>query len=192
MEQLLAYLQSITPFSAELAEYLAKHIKYRTLAKRDYLLKAGHVCQHICFIEQGLLRCYYPKGDTDVHTWFMKEGDLIVSIKSFYKQQPSEEYIQVLEDCSLYYITYDELQYCYKHFPEFCYIGLKLTERYYILWDEQQYGLRMRNATERFEWLMQEHPELVLRVPGKYLASYLGMNEVTLSRLKGKYFREEV
>lgn len=117
----------------------------------------------------------------------MKEGDLIVSIKSFYRQQP-----QGLEDCTLFYIMYDELQYCYKNFPEFCYIGLKITKRYYMLWDVQQYGLPMRNAMERLNWLMQEHSEMVMRVPGKYLTSYHRMNRVTLSRLRGMYLGEEV
>jgi hypothetical protein len=116
----------------------------------------------------------------------MKEGDLIVSIESFFLQQPSYECIQALEDGELFYVDYSELQHIYQAFPEFNFIGRVLTEKYYILWARQIYGLRMQNARERYDWLLQHHPELILRVPSKYLASWLGINEVTLSRLKGR------
>jgi len=61
----------------------------------------------------------------------MKEGDVIVSVESFFSQKQSYESIQALEDCILYYITYDELQFVYNHFPEFNFIGRVLVEKYY-------------------------------------------------------------
>src|SRR5690242_10272352 len=110
MEKLLAFLQSIHPLSEELLQYLSQHLKVKHLTKRDYLLKAGHINRSICFIEKGLLRCFYHKGNLEICSWFMKEGDVIVSIESFFQQKPSYESIQALEDCTLYYIEFDELQ----------------------------------------------------------------------------------
>ena len=86
MEQLLGFLNSVYPLSASLADHLYEIIKTRKVNKKELLLKAGHTCRHIYFIEAGLLRCFYIKGDAEVCSSFMKEGDIIVSIESFYRQ----------------------------------------------------------------------------------------------------------
>ncbi|MGN6402601.1 MAG: Crp/Fnr family transcriptional regulator [Flavisolibacter sp.] len=184
MQQLFHLLNSIHPMSEGLVFHLSQILKCRQLDKKDYLLKAGHVCRTICFVESGLLRCFYIKADTEVCSWFMKEGDVIVSIESFFQQQESYESIQALEDTVLYYITYDELKHIYQTFPEFNFIGRVLIEKYYTLWAQQLYALRMQQAHERYNWLLRHHPELILRVHAKYIASYLGIEETTLSKIK--------
>lgn len=186
MESLLQFLESVGFLSDSLKMHLASILKIKELSKKDYLLKAGHVCRSICFVETGLLRCFYIKGDTEVCSWFMKEGDVIISIESFFQQKESYESIQALEDCTLFYIDYNELQFIYRNFPEFNFIGRVLTEKYYILWAQQLYALRMQQAQERYNWLLGSFPELILRVPAKYIASYLGITEAHLSVIKGK------
>jgi signal-transduction protein with cAMP-binding, CBS, and nucleotidyltransferase domain len=185
MEQLLNFLQSVHPLSDSLVTYLSQHLKSKNLRKKDFLLKAGHVCHDVCFVEKGLLRCFYNTGDTDVCSWFMTEGDVIFSIESFYQQKPSYESIQALDDTTVHFISYSELMFIYQQFPEFNVVGRMLTEKYYQLWAQQLYALRMKQAPERYKWLMDQHSQLILRVPAKYLASYLGITEVTLSTIKG-------
>jgi CRP/FNR family transcriptional regulator, anaerobic regulatory protein len=186
MESLFHLLNSIQPLSLPLQEVLVQNLRFREIERKTYLLKAGHTCRHICFVEHGLLRCFYRKGDHEVSSWFMREGDVIISIESFYGQKESYEYIKALEDVAVYSITYDELNTIYSAFPEFNFIGRVLTEKYYTLWAQQLYALRMQSAGDRYRWLLDHHPELALRVPAKYLASYLGIDETTLSRIKGK------
>lgn len=186
MTELLKFLASIHPVSEELKQQLTETLREKHLAKREYLLKAGHVSRNICFIAKGLLRCFYIKDEHEVSSWFMKEGDVIVSVESFFQQKESYESIQAIEDCSLYYITYDELQYLYRHFPEFNYTGRVLVEKYYMLSEQRLYSLRMQRSQERYEYLLNNHRDLVLRVPLKYLASYLGIQEETLSRIRAR------
>ena len=186
MEELLHYLESIHPISDGLRGHLALTLKEKHLAKKDYLLKAGHVSRNICFITKGLLRCFYIKDDNEVSSWFMKEGDVIVSVESFFQQKESYESIQALDDCLIYYITYDELQYIYRHFPEFNFIARTLLEKYYVLSEQRLFSLRMQRSQERYEYLLENHGDLVLRVPAKYLASYLGITEVTMSKIKSR------
>ncbi|MFL5811219.1 MAG: Crp/Fnr family transcriptional regulator [Flavisolibacter sp.] len=185
MERLLHFLYLIHPLSDELKAYLFRHLKTQEIARNGMLLRGGHICRNVYFIEKGLLRCFYHKGDTEVSSWFMKEGDVIISIESFYQQKESYESIQALEDSVLYYIAYNELQYIYKNFLEFNFIGRVLTEKYHELWAQQLYALRMHTAYERYQWLLKKHAELVLRVPGKFIASYLGIEKTTLSKIKG-------
>lgn len=186
MESLIRLLNSLHPMSEGLKAHLSETLKLRNVPRGQYILRAGHICRHIYFISKGLLRCFYIKGETEICSWFMKEGDVIISIESFYQQKESYESIQALDESVLYYIEYSELNFIYKNYPEFNYIGRILTEKYYMLWAQQLYGLRMQQAAERYKWLMENHPELILRVPSKHLASYLGITEVTLSNIKGK------
>src|SRR5437868_3676657 len=103
MEELLKFLNSINPLSQHLIEYLARNLKTKNLRKKDFLLKKGHISRDIYFINKGLLRCFYIIDDKEVSSWFMKEGDIIVSVESFFRQIQSYEFIQALDHCVLYY-----------------------------------------------------------------------------------------
>lgn len=186
MEHLLAFLESVHPLSEELKLHLAGILKELVLPRKDFLLRAGSTSRRVCFIKYGLLRCFYSKDGIDISSWFMKEGDVIYSVESFLTQKPSYEYIQALEETSVFYITYEELMHIYETFPEFNYIGRALTEKYYVLSERRLYSLRMQRSQERYDYLLENHPELILRVPAKYLASYLGLTEVTLSKIKAR------
>jgi CRP-like cAMP-binding protein len=186
MEKLLLYLNSIHSLSAELIEHLQGILKVKELPKKGYLLKEGFVCRNISFIEKGILRCFYGKDDKEISSWFMKEGDVIISVESFFHQSVSYENIQALEECTLYYINYNELQYIYRHFPEFNFVGRVLTERYYNLSEQRLFSLRMQRAQERYQFLLEHFPEIIKRVPSKYIASYLSITEETLSRIRSR------
>lgn len=186
MQDLIEYINSIYPVSMEIKEALAQELKRKVFCKKDFILKEGQTCKSIYFIEKGLLRCFYIKGSKEVCTWFMKEGDMVISVESFFNQKPGYESIQVLEDCVLYSLQYDELQNLYKKFPEFNFVGRRITETYYSLSEQRLYSLRMQKASERYHYLLRNHSELIKRVPSKFLASYLGIALETLSRMKHK------
>jgi hypothetical protein len=86
----------------------------------------------------------------------------------------------------VHYISYSELQQIYNKYLEFNIIGRKLLENYYALSEERLYSMRMLKGSERYQYVMEFHPELIKRVPSKFLATYLGLTEVTLSRVKAK------
>lgn len=187
MEELLQYFTSIHPLSDALISYFAANIKCRHLKKKEFLLKKGWVSQDIHFIYKGILRCFYIIDDKEVSSWFMKEGDVIISVESFFNQTVSKEFIQALEDSSVFYISHEELQHIYKNFPEFNFIGRVLTERYYTLSEQRLYAMRMQRAPDKYQYLLNQHPDLLLRVPSKFLASYMGVTEVTLSNMKAAF-----
>lgn len=184
MEELIAYLNSIYPLSHVAIEFLTINLKEIQIPKRNFLLRKGRICYNISFVKEGLMRCFYMRHDKEVNSWFMKEGDVIMSVESFLNQTPSYENIQALEDCVLYYIEYSELQYLYRNCLEFNFIGRVLTEKYYRLSEQRLYSLRMQRAIERYDFIMERFPQIILRVPSKYIASYLGITEETLSRIR--------
>ena len=186
MTLLLQYLNSIHPLSEELNLHLSKILKSETFKKRSFILKDGEVNKNIYFIESGLARCYYLKDGNEISSWFMKEGDVIISVQSFFHQKASYENIQALENLTVHYISYDELQFIFRNFLEFNFIGRVLTEKYYSLSEQRLYSLRMMRSHERYELMLENNPELIQRVPSVYLASYLGITKETLSRIRSQ------
>lgn len=184
MEEILSFLNSICPLSEALQQRLAELVKSKELAKRDILLNEGQISRAIYFIKKGIVRCYYKKDDVEVTAWLMKEGEVVVSVESFYDQKPSYEVLHALEDVEVLYITHHELEELYANFPEFNTIGRVLTIKYLKFWNRQLFSLRMKSARERYNYLAVNEPDLMERVPSKYLASYLGMTEVTFCNMK--------
>lgn len=184
MEELLFFLNSIHPLNKDTRNFLISKLQFVEISKKSFLLKEGNVCREIYFVSKGLLRCFYIKHDKEISSWFMREGDVIISVESFFKQTESQEQIQALEDSSLYYISYDEMQFAFANFSDFNTIGRILTEKYYVLSEQRLYSLRMRRASERYLFLLNHFPQILLRVPLKYIASYLGITEETLSRIR--------
>jgi CRP-like cAMP-binding protein len=184
MEELIFFLNSIRPLSKDTNDFLMSRLQFVEISKKSFVLREGDVCREIYFVTKGLLRCFYNKNEKDVSSWFMKEGDVVISVESFLKQTKSKENIQALEDCSLYYINYDELQLAYSNFSDFNTIGRILTEKYYLLSEQRLYSLRMQRASEKYLFLLNHFPQILLRVPLKYIASYLGITEETLSRIR--------
>jgi len=186
MTGLFSYLHSISPLSETLRQHLQQIVKRKELARKEHLLQAGQVCKSIWFIERGLLRCYTARESGEVCSWFMKEGDVCMSVESFFLQQSSLENIQAMENTELYSIEFEELQQIYREFPAFNITGRVLLEKYYLLSEQRLTAMRSRRAPERYRWLGEHSPELLQRVPAKYLASYLGITEVMLSNIKGR------
>jgi CRP-like cAMP-binding protein len=186
MLRFLQFLNSIYPLSEQHVQHLSKVLKTQTFAKKSFLLKTGQICNHIYFIETGLARCFYIKDGIEISSWFMKEGDMIISVESFLSQKESHEAIQALEDMIVHYVSYEELQFIYKNFLEFNIIGRVLTEKYYTLSEQRLFSLRMMRAQERYDFMSKNHQELIQRVPSLHIASYLGITKETLSRIRAR------
>lgn len=188
MKELLSLLSNIQHLSPALRRYLSEKINSGQVARKGYLLQAGNVCRQVWFIKKGLLRCYYLSGGREVCTKFIKEGDIIVSAASFFLQKESVEFIQAIEESWLYSICFDELQYIHKNFLEFNTISRVLAVKSYLLSEQRLRLIRMKQALDRYQDMLKHSPELVLRVPAKYLASYLDMSEETMSRVRSRKY----
>jgi CRP-like cAMP-binding protein len=176
----------IRPLPEALLKRIADATYRVTLPKKTVLLKQGVTCDKIYFIENGLARSYYVHDNEEITTWILKENDMVISLRSFFTQTPSHENIELLENSTLEYLNYSDLQQIYNEFYESNIIGRMLTEYYYALSEERTFSLRVQTTQERYDNLMKAEPNLVKRVPLKYIASYLSMAPETLSRLRAK------
>jgi len=184
MDEVFSMLNGIRPMSDALCERLQSIIVFETINKKKHLLEIGRTCRRVTFIIKGLFRCYYIDEDgNEFCSWFMREGDVIVAVYSFYSQTQSFEGIQALEESLVCSISHDELEGLYRDFPEFEHHGRILTQKYNMLFDKEKYLLRMNKPPmERYEHLLKEFPDVVSRVSKKDIASYLGVPRWGLSR----------
>jgi CRP-like cAMP-binding protein len=184
---LLQTLNFIRPLSGGLQERFASCLVEETYPKRHILLSPGQTCRKVWFIVKGLTRAYhYTEKEKECTTWFMREGDLMISVYSFYTQQPSRETIEILEECTLQSITWTQLQAIYADFPEFNFIGRLVTEKYYIASEQRSMLLRNGTAIERYHLLLQQHPDIIHRVPLWVIASHLNVTHEALCRIRAK------
>nr|WP_199082907.1 Crp/Fnr family transcriptional regulator [Pedobacter sp. ASV19] len=184
-EQLFKVFNQIYPVSDELKTAIIQNSSILEVQKKTQLLQAGEIANTIYFIVKGTARVYYldQKG-TETTNWFLFENDLLISVYSFYSRQPSFEYLETLKDCVLIALRKEKLDMLYNQFLEFNYIGRKLTESYYIKNEMQANDLRILGAKERYLKLLKRSPQLIQQVSLGYIASYLGISQETLSRIR--------
>lgn len=189
MQEFISFLNTIHPLSDGCQKYLWDTIKIKHLKKGEMFLHAGKVSNELCFITSGLLKSYYMEREKEiVSSWFMKEGDFVISVRSFFSRTPSIENIQALEKTSLFTITYDELQKGYLDFLEFNVVGRLLLEKYYSKEVEKNYILKLENASEKYAYLVEYFPWMIHRISNKNIASFLGISEHRLSHIKSPGF----
>lgn len=182
---IIKYINSFVPLSAEAEEYISQKIRKEILPKNALLLRADEVCEKIYFIEKGFVRWFYcnEKGKEITHS-FAAENSFVTAFDSFFQRQPSRYFIEVLEDSVLYSMTYKDVEKELEQFPE----TQRLTQLVLIQIVEQTLdknaALQCRTAKERYRYLTEKHPEILQRASLFHIASYLGITAETLSRIR--------
>src|ERR1700760_502187 len=131
MEALIRLLHAVLPLSPPLEAHLRCRIKCYRFKKGELIVAAGEKASHILYLEEGLIRSFSTVKGKRASNYFMREGDIIISVESFLQQVAALESIEALEDCVCWGITFEELQETYALFPEFNIHGRIITGMYY-------------------------------------------------------------
>jgi CRP-like cAMP-binding protein len=159
-------------------------IKVRRFGKKELLTKAGEVENHFNFILKGLARKFYKKGNQEINTQISLEGHLLVSQESFHSRLPSDYSIETIEPTTVVSITHDDLEKIYASSHRMEHLARLLITYAMVLKDRWQIQLVKMTPRERFLNFVTRNPELMQRVPQKFLASYLNIKPETFSRFK--------
>jgi CRP/FNR family transcriptional regulator, anaerobic regulatory protein len=186
IEDLLERIAAFHPLSDELRNDLKSRLEIEKYARGQYLLKAGSICQRMHFIVRGLVHCYSGSRSKPETDYFMTEGEIALMKESFYMQKPSDQHIEAMEKTTTVSISYTDLEYIYARHLTFNINGRKMMELYYQRSNFKLQLLRTKGPDERYHFLKMHRPELIERVHGKYLASFLNMREETYCRIKTK------
>lgn len=180
----LQYISSVIPVSDALDAELHRITRVVEIERNTCFMRQGDRCDDLYFVEEGLMRGYYYNEDKEITSWFSKEGEFATSFYSFITQRPTVEFAETLEDTVLVQLPYHSLQKLYRDFPETERLGRLLTEAYYIRLESRFLAMQFTTAKERYDALLDTNPSLVNRAPLGCIASYLGMTQETLSRIR--------
>ena len=143
-------------------------------------------CKTIYFINKGIARIYYYKDGIDITDSFATENNVIVRVESLFTGKPSRKAIQILEDAEIVAIDANKLFKLYDSYPEVERLFRKIFEASHVETVNRIEGIQFHSAEERYKALLEEAPTIIQRVPLKYIASYLGITQVSLSRIRGQ------
>lgn len=167
-------------------EMLTAHLEERAYPKGYRILEAGKVETCIFFLLKGIVRAYAPVNGEEVTFWFGCEGDIIFSMESYINGRPGYETVELLEDSVLLVLEKEKLHQLFLSDIHVANWGRKLAENEFIKAERKIIMLLSMNATERYEELLRNTPQLLQRIPLGMISSYLGMTQVTLSRIRAK------
>ncbi|HMK27922.1 MAG TPA: Crp/Fnr family transcriptional regulator [Chitinophagaceae bacterium] len=185
MDQLIQYFKKFSALSKEAEKAICDISSIITIKKNKDLQPIGHTCKTIYFINKGVARIYYFKDGIDITESFSFENNIIARVESLFTGKPSRKAIQVLEDAGIVAINATQLFKLYDSFPEIERLFRKIFEAAYVETVNRIEGMQFHPAEERYNALLTEAPNVLMRVPLKYVASYLGITQVSLSRIRG-------
>jgi|SRR5699024_8111896 len=163
---------------------LIKNITTVSYPKGFILLRADKVGKNIYFIKKGILRAYARIADNEITFWFGKEGDTVISMKSYVANHKGYEDVELLEDSDLYALNMEDLQNLFNNDIHIANWGRKFAEQELVKTEERFISRQFQTATERYKELMTNNPDLLQRVQLGHIASYLGITQVSLSRIR--------
>jgi CRP-like cAMP-binding protein len=156
------------------------HIK-----KGELILREGQIAKTYGIILNGLIRSYVIDATgNEITTGFFGDTELYIEVASLFKQEPTQEYYQALTDCTLYEINFTEFQSLFINIPAFAEWGRAWMTQALSQQKERMLNMITRSAQERYLQLVQEKPQIIQNAALKYIASYLGITDTSLSRIR--------
>jgi CRP-like cAMP-binding protein len=152
--------------------------------KGDFILKEREVCKNIYWVVKGLVRQFYIKNGKELTEYMASENTIFMSIESLFKEQPSVQQIHALEPTIIFALPKEKLEREAVRNVNIQMLYRKILEESLILSQIRADMLRFESAPERYAKLVKRAPQLVLRAPLVYIASYLQMTPETLSRVR--------
>ena len=153
-------------------------------AKNEFILREGEICTNIYWIVKGLVRQFYFKNDKELTEYMATENNIVMCIESLFREQPTKLQIKALEPTILIALPKADLEAVAMKIVNLQSLYRKILEESLILSQHHADMLRFESAQDRYQKLVKNQPQLVLRAPLVYIASYLQMTPETLSRVR--------
>jgi CRP-like cAMP-binding protein len=156
----------------------------KTVARGERILVEGKVCKHIYFVESGCLRLFTTRDGIEINTDFIFENNFTTNLKSLRSSNPSDLTIEAYESSVVYVFEKDALLALYKESSEIESFGRKLLEQLLMAQEDHANLFKLYAPRERYEYILENYPQIIQRVSLTQLASYLGIARETLSRIR--------
>lgn len=184
-ESLFNYINNFIQLSDADISVFDKIIKYRAITKKELIAENGKVCQKILFINNGYFRFFhYDAKGNEITSDFYFAPTFITSYTSFITAAPSLVNVQAMTDTEAIEINKNDLELVYSNYPKFERLGRLIAQQVAINSEKHLFLLLNQTAEIRYKTLLQNNAQYVNTIPLQYIASYLGITQETLSRMR--------
>lgn len=185
--RLARYFQENTALSKADIEAVISLFHYKKVKRHHILEQEGQVCRHFYFVATGCLRLYeIDKKGNEITGKFALEDSIISAITSFITQKKSRDFLAAHEPSELLIINREDFYKAFQTFPAVEALYHKFMEYAFVHSQMRVYIFLGMEGIDRLKWVMEHEPNLLTRISSKAVASYLGMTNSTLSKLKAK------
>ncbi len=168
-----------------LAKSIVSYFDYKRITKNTLLLKAGDICVNYMFVHEGIMRSYIIDGQgEEITTNFFTKNQVAIEPASFFNRSVSCENIKTITDCSVWLVDFQKMNQHFNQYPEHREFGRRLLVRNMVELKERMLLLQTETAENRYLLLVKHNPEILKYVPLKQIASYLGVTDTSLSRIR--------
>ncbi len=186
IDRYVSFLGSFIRVSDELADALRNIGKEVELKRGEKVLDEGSTCRHLYFLVDGTLRTYYFHEGKDVTSWIYAPNMVVTSWKSYVFEAPSDEMMEATEATQVVKFKKSELEKVYENFPDFERAGRLHSEYSMAIIEEFYRGFMFQSAEQKLRTLVSYYPDVTQRANLGHIASFLGISQETLSRIRKK------
>ena len=187
MNNIIAAIKNVYPVSDRAVKELTQKFSKHQFAKRKVIIREGLLDRKVYFIEQGITRSYCYVDGREVTTWFSKEGDITFGLLDLYLGKPGFEYVETLEDTTAYSISIDDLNELYTKEIDIANWSRVIHQECLLSLQCSRIDRLSLSAADRYAKLVKQCPEVLLRVNLGYIASFLGITQPTLSKIRADF-----
>lgn len=185
METLIHYLLQFGHLNQQQVDLIKSKGVFRDLKKDDYVHEAGKIPSEVAFLTEGIIRiCYYNNKGDEITKYFVDENNLIVDITCYNQSIPSSVYIQTITDCKFIVFSKEAMKELSMTILIWDDIINKIINKALVEKVNKVSQMLTEDATERYRNFFTKFPTLANRIPLSYLASYLGITQSSLSRIR--------
>ena len=185
MKSVAEHVGELVSIPREKLEFLEKQYYVSKKAKAgEYIVKQGEVCRNVCFLQEGTMIMVYERKERTFIKDFIFKNDFASVHQSLITKQPARYALKAISDCIYQSAAYEDLERIYKEYPALNDMSKKFTEIIYLNMTQRFESIITLSAEERYLELLERRPPLLSEVPLYMIASYLGITDVALSRIR--------
>jgi len=190
-QKLIQFFKNSNLVSAKAAEDIANTFSPKEITKNSFLLKEGRVSDEYFFLENGFIRAFANDIEgNDVTTNFYSNCQVVFEVSSFFNRTVSKENFQAIVDCEGWYITYEQLNNLFHSMHEFRDFGRSILVKGFSSLKIRMLSMITETAEQRYDTLLKTNPEIFQQAALKHIASYLGITDTSLSRIRKEYTKK--
>lgn len=187
MENLIHFINRISPLSKEVIEEFSKLFTPITLKADEFFIEEGKYAQQIGFLETGVARAFFVnKEGKEYNKQFFVGPTLIGAYTSLLTKQKNKIAQKTLTECRIWKASFPEIESLYSKYHNLERLGRKIAEFYFLEKEKKELEMALLDAEKRYLILREEFPGLEMKIPQYHIASYLGISPTQLSRVRKK------